>query len=238
LPDAKLPLLSAAAPFKEGYKSPDDFVDLAAGTIAIKDVADLYMYANTVVVLRVDGAQLREWLERSATIFATVDLQNPSPQPLLNPHVPSYNFDVIAGVTYQIDITQPPRYKGHGVRDEWAHRIIDLRYRGIPVTADQEFLVVTNNYRADSGGIVPANDPSAIVLRAPDQTRDVIIRYILTEKTVDVQNPPVWSFAPISRPISVTFSSSPAAAKYFAKRHDIVRKSAMPDGYEQFVLNL
>jgi 2',3'-cyclic-nucleotide 2'-phosphodiesterase / 3'-nucleotidase len=37
-----LPVLSAAAPFKEGYQSPDNYVDLSAGTIAIKDVADLY----------------------------------------------------------------------------------------------------------------------------------------------------------------------------------------------------
>ncbi|MDD2704901.1 MAG: bifunctional 2',3'-cyclic-nucleotide 2'-phosphodiesterase/3'-nucleotidase, partial [Acidocella sp.] len=142
-----LPVLSAAAPFKEGYQSPDNYVDLDSGTIAIKDVADLYMYPNTVAALLVNGAMLRDWLERSASIFNRIDPDDPAPQQLLNPHVPSYTFDVIAGITYRIDITQPARFGAHGRRNERAHRIMDLCYQGVAVTDDQAFIVVTNNYR-------------------------------------------------------------------------------------------
>jgi len=145
---------------------------------------------------------------------------------------------VISGVTYMIDITQPSRYGARGVRNDEAHRIVDLRHDGVPVAADQEFIVVTNNYRADSGGVVPKDDPQAFVLRAPDQTRDVIVRYILQHKDVDVVTPPVWSFAPIGKPVSVTFESSPTASRYLLARRDISRLPDTSDGYAAFALKL
>ncbi|HQT64675.1 MAG: 2',3'-cyclic-nucleotide 2'-phosphodiesterase [Acidocella sp. 20-57-95] len=235
---AALPLLSAAAPFKEGYQSPDNYVDLQAGTIAIKNVADLYMYPNTVCAVQVNGAELREWLEHSAEVFNRIDLNNPEPQPLLNPHVPSYVFDVISGITYQIDISAPARYGVHGKFNPNARRIVNMRYQGIPVTDDQKFVVVTNNYRADSGGIVPKNHPEAVVLRAPDQTRDVIVRYILQNKVLDVAVPPVWSFAALGAPVTVTFKSAPAAAKYLLADAHISRLADNDDGYAVFALRL
>ncbi len=238
-PEARnLPLLSAAAPFKEGYQSPDNFVDLRAGTIAIKDVADLYMYPNTVVAVRVTGAQLQDWLERSAQVFNKIDVNNPAPQPLLNPHVPTYDFDVITGITYEIDITQPSRFGAHGKKREDAHRIKNLAYNGALVTPDQEFIVVTNNFRADSGGIIPKDDAAAIVLRAPDQTRDVIVRYILEAKTIAVKTPRIWSFAPIGVPVVVTFNSSPAAADYLLRMHDVKNLGDAGNGFTTYGLTL
>jgi 2',3'-cyclic-nucleotide 2'-phosphodiesterase/3'-nucleotidase len=236
LPASGLPVLSAAAPFKEGYQSPDNYVDLAAGTIAIKDVADLYMYPNTVAAVRVSGAELADWLEHAAEVFNKIDPNNPAPQRLLNPHVPSYVFDVISGITYNIDITQPARFGAHGKKREDARRIVNLRYQGMPVQDDQQFIVVTNNYRADSGGIV--HDPSAIVLRAPDQTRDVIVRYILAEKTIEVATPPVWNFAPIGAPVTVTFESSPVAAKYLLAQKNVTSLGDAGGGFTTYALAL
>jgi 2',3'-cyclic-nucleotide 2'-phosphodiesterase/3'-nucleotidase len=231
-----LPVLSAAAPFKEGYQSPDNYVDLSAGVIAIKDVADLYMYPNTVCAVRVTGAALRDWLEHSAEVFNKIDPNNPAPQPLLNPHVPSYVFDVIAGVTYQIDITQPARYGAHGKMREDAHRIVNLRYQAAPVADDDEFIVVTNNYRADSGGVV--RDPSDVVLRAPDQTRDVLVRYILAKREINVAPPQIWSFAPIGSPVVVTFESSPAAAAALLNDKRVSSMGDAGDGYTTYALSL
>ncbi len=231
-----LPVLSAAAPFKEGYQSPDNYIDLASGTIAIKDVADLYMYPNTVAAIQVSGTELREWLERSAQVFNRIDPDEPGPQELLNRHVPSYVFDVISGITYEIDITQPPRYQRHKGRREDARRIVNLCYGGVPVGDDQQFIVVTNNYRADSGGIV--QDPSAVVLRAPDQIRDVLIRYVLAEKNVKVGAPPVWKFAPIGAPVVVTFESSPAAAGFLLAERNIASMGDAGDGYVTYAMTL
>ena len=70
---ASLPILSAAAPFKCGGRGgPDFYTDVASGTIAIKDVADIYPYPNRLQVLKIDGATLSEWLERSASIFCHI----------------------------------------------------------------------------------------------------------------------------------------------------------------------
>jgi 2',3'-cyclic-nucleotide 2'-phosphodiesterase/3'-nucleotidase len=226
-----LPVLSAAAPFKEGYQSPDNYVDLAAGTIAIKDVADLYMYPNTVAAVRISGAQLSEWLEHSACIFNQIDPGNPAPQPLLNPHVPSYGFDVISGVTYQIDITKPARRGQHSD----SRRITNLAYRGTPVVAEQQFIVITNNYRADSAF---GHDPNAVVLRAPDQTRDVITRYILGQKEITVATPAIWSFARIGAPVTVSFESAPAAVPFLTQLPGVSHLGDGGDGYAVFALQL
>jgi 2',3'-cyclic-nucleotide 2'-phosphodiesterase/3'-nucleotidase len=70
----RLPVLSAAAPFKSGGRAgPAFFTDIPAGPIAIKNVADIYLYPNTVQIVKMTGAQVREWLERSAGIFNRID---------------------------------------------------------------------------------------------------------------------------------------------------------------------
>ena len=76
--------------------------------MAIRNVADLYLYPNTVRAVRIAGQQVRDWLERSAGMFNQVT-PGGQDQVLLNPDFPSYNFDVIDGVTYRIDVTQESR---------------------------------------------------------------------------------------------------------------------------------
>ena len=63
--------------------------------------------------VRVTGAQAKDWLERSAGIFNQIT-PGGADQPLLNPSFPSNNFDVIDGVTYQIDLSQPPKFSIKG----------------------------------------------------------------------------------------------------------------------------
>ena len=154
---AGLPILSAAAPFKSGGRGgPDYYTDVKAGPIAIKNVADLYLYPNALRAVKIDGATLREWLERSAGQFLRIDPNSSAEQPLLDANFASYNFDVIDGVNYEIDVTQPSRYDSDGklVAPD-AHRIRNLAFRGAPIDPSQFFIVVTNNYRASGGGNFP-----------------------------------------------------------------------------------
>lgn len=110
-PEANLPILSAAAPFKAGTRGDATaYTDIPAGPIAIKNVADLYLYDNVTAILKVTGAQLKEWLEMSAGQFNTIDPTSKEPQQLVNPSYRTYNFDVIDGVTYEFDVTQPNKY--------------------------------------------------------------------------------------------------------------------------------
>ena len=110
---ADLPLLSSVAPFRSGGRGgPGAYTDIPAGEIALRNVADLYIYGDLRAV-RVTGVELRGWLERSASIFAQIT-QGQEVQPLMNPRIPGYLFDVIYGVKYTIDPTQPPRFDANG----------------------------------------------------------------------------------------------------------------------------
>ncbi len=211
---AGLPILSASAPFKCGGRGgPDYYTDVPAGPVAIKHVADLYVYPNGLRVVRVNGEILREWLERSASLYRRIDPQSRDPQPLVDNAFASYNFDVIDGVTYAIDVTQPARYDNDGeVVASAAHRIVDLRFDGKPIEPAQEFLVVTNSYRASGGGNFPGCDGNTIVFEAPDSNRDALVRYIVETGHVDPRSDDNWRFAPWPDEAIVTFETSPAAA--------------------------
>ena len=155
---ASLPILSASAPFKCGGRGgPDFYTDVTPGLIAIRDVADIYPYPNSLRVVKVDGATLKEWLERSASIFRRIDPCSRDEQPLLGPAFACYNFDVVDGVQYAIDVTEPARYNELGeLVEPQASRIRDLTFEGARINPRQTFLIVTNNYRASGGGAFPA----------------------------------------------------------------------------------
>ena len=230
---ASLPVLSASAPFKCGGRGgPDFYTDIAVGPIAIKDVADIYPYPNSVRVVRVDGLTLREWLERSASIFRWVDPASGDEQPLLGPSFASYNFDVIDGVEYAIDVTAPARYDQSGALvAPQARRIRDLAYKGAPIDPEQAFLVVTNNYRASGGGGFPGCDGTSVVIEAPDANRDVVLKYIQGANGIAPKSDGNWRLAPWPATVVATYLTSPAAALLPAPGLTLTSMGAAPGGF-------
>ena len=235
-----LPLLSAAAPFKSGGRSgPDYYTDIPAGPIAIRNVADLYLYPNTVQAVKVTGEQVKDWLEMSAGIFRRIT-PGEADQPLIADGFPSYNFDVIDGVTYRIDVTQPARFTKDGaLADAGAHRIVDLRYDGQPIDPTAQFVVATNNYRAGGGGKFPGIAADKIVFVAPDANRDVLIRYIIEEKRIDPAADGNWSLAPAPG-TSVLFTTGPASVAHAASVRGPTPEALgrTEDGYERYRISL
>jgi len=234
-----LPILSAAAPFKAGGRGgPDYFTDVPMGDIAIKNVSDLYLYPNTARAVRVTGQQVKDWLERSAGIFNQVA---PGAQDvvLLNPDFPSYNFDVIDGVTYQIDLSQPSKYDSKGeLLDASASRIVELSYNGAPLDLAAEFIVATNNYRAGGGGHFPGATPETTVFEGPDTNRDVIVRYIVEQGTISPRADSNWSFKSMEG-TSVLFDTGPAAAAYLDQVDANIEEAGDgPDGFARFRISL
>ncbi len=217
---AGLPILSACAPFKCGGRAgPDFYTDVAPGPIAIKDVADIYPYPNSLRVLKVTGATISEWLERSASIFRRLDEASGNEQPLLGDAFACYNFDVIDGVEYAIDIVEPARYDESGALiAPGARRIRDLTFHGAAVDPKQTFLVVTNNYRASGGGGFPGCDGTHVAIETLDANRDVLLRHIAGAGEIAPRSDGNWRFAPWPGRIVATFLTSPAAAALPAPR--------------------
>jgi 2',3'-cyclic-nucleotide 2'-phosphodiesterase / 3'-nucleotidase len=211
-----LPVLSAGAPFKAGTRGDASYyTDIPAGELAIKNVADLYLYPNTLQAVLIDGAQVKEWLEMSAGQFNQIDASTSEEQSLVNGDFRSYNFDVIDGVTYEIDVTKPVRYGTDGkLMNEDSHRIKNLKYNGQPIDPDQKFIVATNNYRASGGGHFPGIDGTNIIIQSPDENRNVIIDYIMEKGTINPEADGNWNFAAIKGDVNVVFETSPEAQKY------------------------
>ena len=209
-------VLSAGAPFKAGTRGDASYyTDIPAGEIAIKNVADLYLYPNTLQAVLIDGAKVKEWLEMSAGQFNQINTHTSEKQSLVNGEFRSYNYDVIDGVTYEIDVTKPSRYDTDGkLVNQDSHRIENLKYNGKPIDPDQKFIVATNNYRASGGGHFPGIDGSNIIIQAPDENRNVIINYIMEKGSINPEADGNWNFSPIHRNVNVVFETSPKAQEY------------------------
>jgi 2',3'-cyclic-nucleotide 2'-phosphodiesterase/3'-nucleotidase len=206
-----LPILSAAAPFKAGGRGgPRFYTDVKAGPLAIRNIADLYLYPNHLRGVRVEGTLLAEWLEMSAGLFRQLR-PGIADQPLIDPAFPSFGFDVIEGLTWRIDLSVPARYDRDGnLLHPAARRIRDLRFRGEPVDPDRPFLVATNSYRAAGGGGFPGLDGTRTVVEPPDTIRDILIRYVAAHGALAPLRPPAWRFEPVPG-ASAVFETGPGA---------------------------
>ncbi|MEG3755530.1 bifunctional 2',3'-cyclic-nucleotide 2'-phosphodiesterase/3'-nucleotidase [Psychromonas arctica] len=209
-----LPILSAAAPFKAGGRHStasdvDAYVEVPKGDLTYKNAADLYLSPNTVVALKITGEQVKDWLECSVNQFNQVDSTSTEPQYLINwQDHRTYNFDVMDGVNYEVDVTQPNKFDGDcAVINPDAQRIIDLSYtddQGKTLTGDalmkQEFIIATNNYRA-FGGKFAGTGAEYVVMEQPDTNRDVLSAYITAETNnngmVDPSADNNWDFLDI-----------------------------------------
>ena len=135
---------------------------LPAGPITVARIAALYPYDNTLRVIRISGRQLRDYLEYSSRYYRTVGTGGS----IVDRSVPGYNFDMVAGVDYVIDLTRPV-----------GERITTLTYRGRPVAPDDSFTFALNNYRQTGGGGYAMLRDSKVL-----EDRQVEIRQLLIDE--------------------------------------------------------
>ncbi|MDV2886335.1 bifunctional 2',3'-cyclic-nucleotide 2'-phosphodiesterase/3'-nucleotidase [Alkalihalophilus pseudofirmus] len=239
---ADLPIISAAAPFKAGGRNGAEYyTNIPAGDIAIRNVGDLYLYDNTVKAVKLTGAEVKEWLEMSAGQFNTINPEKSEEQPLINEEFRSFNFDVIDGVEYQIDVTQKPKYAPNGdLINEDSSRVVNLTYNGSTIDLEQEFIVVTNNYRAYGGGDFPnlTSSGSNVIYKSPDENRQALIMYIEELKEINPSADNNWSLAPIEGNVNTTFLSSPDANTFAEELEHISLVGDGGQGFAKYAMNL
>jgi 2',3'-cyclic-nucleotide 2'-phosphodiesterase / 3'-nucleotidase / 5'-nucleotidase len=156
--------LSATAAFTLG-------AELPAGDITIAHVAALYPYDNTLRAIRITGAQLREYLEKSAEYYA--GWPAPSSGTVTNFAVPGYNFDIVSGVEYTIDISRPV-----------GQRITSLAYEGAAVASDHTFTMALNNYRQAGGGGYGMIAGAPVVYDQGEDIRELLIEEVQRRGTI------------------------------------------------------
>lgn len=213
-----IPVLSAAAPFKAGGRGndPSNFTEVESGQLTFRNAADLYLYPNTLVAMKVTGKEVKEWLECSAGQFNQIDLNSIAPQGLINwDGFRTYNYDVIDGVKYGIDLSQPARYDGEcQLINPDSNRITDLTFEGKPVNPAQPFIVATNNYRAYSGKFAGTGEVF-VAFASPDENRTVLADYISRVSKEQGQVTPSadnnWHFTPLQsdNKLTITFETAP-----------------------------
>ena len=166
---ASLPVLSQAACFSRTAAIP-------AGQVTIRDVAGLYVFENTLEARLLTGAQVKDYLEFSANYFVqTAPEVEVDPAKLTNADgIPDYNYDVVSGVSYEIDIAKP---KGS--------RVTNVRFRGEPIDGAAQFVLAVNNYRASGGGNFPHVAKSQQLWANSDEIRNTMIAWVKQKGEID-----------------------------------------------------
>lgn len=154
------------------------------GTITVRDIAGLYIYENTLVVIEATGQQVKDALEHSAKYFRAYE-QGKSAAELIDDKIPGYNFDIAEGVTYELDITKP-----------FGQRIQNLRFRGQPLKPTQKLRVAINNYRANGGGRYAMYKDAPVVYRSSEEIRELIIDWVERHKNIPTEATNNWRLLP------------------------------------------
>ncbi|MBC7544748.1 MAG: 5'-nucleotidase C-terminal domain-containing protein [Candidatus Sericytochromatia bacterium] len=158
--------LSAAAAFTSD-------ADIKGGRITVADMAAVYPYENALVAIKITGKQLREYLEFSAHLFAPYQAGKPA----FNPEVRGYNYDMVSGCNYDIDVRKPV-----------GQRIQRLSYKGKPITDGQLFTLALNSYRQRGGGGYEMLKNAPIVYNREESIRDLMIDYLKVKKHLAIKD--------------------------------------------------
>ncbi len=157
---------------------------IAKGPVTVRDIAGLYVYENTLVVIEVTGKQIKDALEHSARYFRAYE-PGKTPAELIDEKIPAYNFDIAEGVTYTLNLAKP-----------FGERIENLQFRGKPLDPTQKLRLATNNYRVNGGGGYSMYKGAPVVHRSSEEIRELIIDWVERNKTVPSEPNDNWKIVP------------------------------------------
>lgn len=237
---ADLPILASVAPFKAGGRGgPENYTDVPAGDVKLRHAADLYIHPNTSAAIRLTGAEIADWLEFAVSIFNHIR-PGSTDTPLINPDFPSFNFDMIFGLRFQIDLTKPPRFDVRGrLMNPQSHRILGLTHQDAPLDQKANFVIATNSYRAAANRERSLKDEGRLIYQSSQSNLDLVLRYFAS----GIKDMPITRSSRHFMPVpntTVTFETSPKALDHMADLHDLKIEpiGPTPNGFLRFRLHL
>lgn len=147
---------------------------LGPDKITVAQLARLYPYENTLQLVKISGAALRAYLEQSARYFEVAPGAVPIVRP--SPDIPGYNFDIIGGAEYAMDLSRPT-----------GSRITHLSVRGRDVAPTDSFTLAVNNYRAGGGGGYAMLRGAPVLRDTQVEIRDLLIAEVERRGTLDAR---------------------------------------------------
>jgi 2',3'-cyclic-nucleotide 2'-phosphodiesterase / 3'-nucleotidase len=194
---AELPVLGSAAPFRSGGRGgPDNFTDIPAGTIRLRNISDLYSFPNSVVALILSGSDLADWLERSAALFRQI-VPGSVDALLHDDTIPAFSFDVFSDLSYAIDLSQPARFDVQGrLINPAARRIVGLSMNGQRLDPALRVVLATNNHRAGLTGATRMELPT-VVLSEGTRAQNILADHVRTKAMIGAPPRPGWHFLPM-----------------------------------------
>ncbi|MEP6622429.1 MAG: 5'-nucleotidase C-terminal domain-containing protein, partial [bacterium] len=142
---------------------------LDSGAITAARLQALYPYDNTLRAIRISGKQLRDYLEQSARYYRTAADGAVS----VDPSIPGFNFDIVAGADYTLDVSRPQ-----------GQRVTRLEFHGRPVAPTDSFTMALNNYRQTGGGGYAMLAGSPVVYDKQQEIRQLLLEEVRRRGTL------------------------------------------------------
>ncbi|WP_029192497.1 bifunctional metallophosphatase/5'-nucleotidase [Paenibacillus harenae] len=150
--------------------------------VTTRDVLANFIYPNTLTVLELSGQDIRDALEQTACYFSLDDQGeirvNPS---YMEPKAQHYNYDMWAGIDYELDISRPE-----------GSRVVKLIREGEPLRMDSLYSVVMNSYRAAGGGNYSMFAGKPVLYTGDTDMALLAENYIRTHQPLDVPHTDNW----------------------------------------------
>ena len=200
-----LPILATATTRTVGEKSgPTNYIHIPQGPVLRRHLANFAPATNRICALRITGSMLRDWLEHSARVYNQLSPDTPDQQ-LRDERNPSFIFDTIYGLDYVIDPSRPV-----------GERITSLMHAGAAVTADQQFIIATNHFRAAGGGGYTDLNLPAPLFQSDLTPVQAIVQALQSDGFTDWMHITPWQLN-CGGTFKAVFESSPNAARYFSQ---------------------
>lgn len=162
----------------------DSESNLTKGDFKQRDSVKIYKYDNTLMSVKISGAQLKQIMELQAGNFFNQS-KDGDITISFDPNIRLYMYDMFAGVDYEIDISKP---KGS--------RIKNVMYKGEPLKDDEVLVLALNNYRygglTSSGIISSSTSPDVLVYNTGVAIRDKISEYVKNKKIISPECDNNW----------------------------------------------